>query len=558
MDFNYLKISDKYNFVVSDEITTSIFNELYGAALFADRWTRYSPNTTKDPYLNYYMKHNVIDLYNGETLTALGSDTDVSDDDGDNDTMFYQGATRCTANNSTSSIVIGGYMTGLGKDLTEYPDGSSVDTTNDFLIVSFYISDKTNFRSLGLRLGADSSNYYYLYPFVTAFSNGYNHYVYALSSHAVYGSPSWSNIDYLAFRASCEAGVSIENEYVTFQGAQIIRQFNSLPQPFQRPDGSGTLVQPYGTPTSYVMAKMDDKNGFVFTRGEQGTVTDAMQLTVKPVKEFYAELLSQPCFDSYSLGLSFRIDSDNYIVAYVDNDTFKLSIYENGSLVDSDSQALSGGVLRHETFRIALGVDDGNVLAQISANGETRLINAETSLQEEGHIVASQPLTESMGLVKDYLVSNERKEIQKYPQVVIQKTYQEITTKEATELNAYLEPNGVYLINTTMALRTTVAGDCVVDWATTGDVTQVTYRTIRGPAIGQTTPYDTTVKISVHNLSTDVRYAMSTSNVVVRENFIVKTGPLGGRIYPEIRQYASETVVVNGLGCWMEVNKVHT
>jgi hypothetical protein len=554
--YNNGDISDRGNWIVGEEITTSVFNELYGASLRADRWTQKSTNVKKDPYFDFYMKHNLVNIYKSESLTALYSGGDVSDDDGAEDTFFLDGATRNTCNTSSVSTSVGGYATIDNLDLTQFPDGSSSDTS-DYIVYSERVNDVTKWDYMGIRIGTDASNYFYSYVYATYLDNGFNHRAVEKSDFNETGSPSWDDINYVAIRALSDDTVSAENEWITLIDIQMVRNDgDDFPNPIMRLDKDGALYSVDDNPVNYINLKQE-RGTLGFSRGSNGTTSAILKLTEKTVNSCYSQAIFRAGFDNEGLGLGFKIDTSNYINAYIDSGTFKLDVYEAGVLTDSDSQALTNTIQKFDIYRIALEILEDTVVAEITANGETHCLTAETSLTDEGHIVINQPTVDSFGIALDYSVSNERVEVQRYPQLILQRTYQSITTQEDTELTTILEPNKLYDIKLEMALRiSSGTGNANVDWNTTGDIEQVTYRKTLGMAENETDPYGCTMRTGVHNLATDVTYGMTTSNTTIYESAVVKTGALGGRLTVRVAQDASETVIVNGLGSTLKVTEI--
>lgn len=557
MDFPYKKgqIEDKAAFLVGDDITTTIFNQTYGAALYADRWTQKSTNILNDPFINYYMGHNIKDVYKGESLTGLFGTETVSDDDGDNDTMYPDGATRVTSASATSGVSVGGYTSSLSLDLTQFPDGSA-STDDDYILFSFVINDVTKWNYGGLRIGLDSSNYYYKYPYATAMVDGVNHFVYKKSDFNETGTPvDWSSVTYLALRFTGADSVDTTGEWYTLQAVQLIRANpdNDFPSPRQLPNGGGTLEEPFGEPLSYIVLKQSPGKTPGYARLKSDTSSETIRFNDKTVNTFYSEMLQYISYNSYSTGLGFKIDSDNYIQCYVESDTFYLQVYEAGSLVDSDSQALNTGIERFDTVKLVLEKDGDDVRAQC---GDARL-TASTSLTDEGYIVCNQPTVNSLGVITGWSVSNERKEAKKYPQLVWQRDYVDNTSLAETNLHTYLEPSSMYHIDARLCVQGDIAGSCLVDWDYNGDIEQVSYRCCRGLGVGESSVTAAAQRTSNHSLGTNVSYGLATANHTLMEDFVIRTGPLGGRLVMRAGSTTS-TVTINGVGSYMIVNKLNT
>lgn len=561
MEFPYKKgdIEDREVFLIGDNITTSIWNQVYGAALLADRWTQKSTNMDFDPYINYFSKHNVKDLYKGESLTGIYATEVVSDEDGDNDTMYSDGATRVTSNSATSGVNIGGYTSSLSADFSEFPDGSA-SSDDDFIVFSFVVNDATKWNYGGLRIGTDSSNYYYKYPYATAMVNGVNHFAYQKSTFNTTGSPvDWSTIGYAAIRFVGADSVDTTGEWVTLQTIQLVRNNGDDDvSPRQLINGAGTLEEPYGTPLSFTTLRQAYNKPIGYSRLKSDASSEVVVFNDKLVNTFYAEMLQYIAYDSYSLGLALKIDTDNYIQCYVESDTFYLDVYEGGSLASQASQALTNGIKRFENLRLCLEKDSTTLRAQVIAPGEVLTLYGTTTLEDEGQVLANQPTANSLGVVTGYTVSNERKQVNIYPMLIQQLAYIDHTTLANTNLTTFLEPNGMYHIYMVHVLKGDVAGGAVLDWDFDGDVSQVTYRTCDGLGYGETDEDAATVRRTAHNLGTNVTYGLSTTNGNYKEDFVVKTGALGGRLTSRVGQAASETITINGVGSYMIVTKMNS
>jgi len=557
MDFAYQKgeIADRAVFIVGESVTTSIFNQVYGAALLADRWTQKSTNMDGDPDINYFAKHNIKDVYRGESLTGVFGTESVSDDDGDSDTMFTDGATRVTSTSATSEVSVGGQTTAISEDLSEFPDGSA-SSDDDYILFSFVVNDISNWGYIGIRIGPDSSNYYYKYPSISGMVSGVNHYRIKKSEFSVTGTPTdWSSIGYLIIRAYGATGVDTTGEWLTLQSLQLVRNDGADTMGVrQLPDSTGTLYYPYGSPLNYQSLRQGFGKPIGYTRLKSDTASEIFVFNDKLVNTFYSEMLQYIAYDSNSVGLSFKIDTDNYIQCYVSSDTFYMDIYESGSLASSTNQALTNGIKRHENIRISLEKESTTLRAELTAHGEAILLYGSTTLLDEGTIVANQPTSSSLGVVTGFTVSNERKKADMYPQLVRQRNYVDLTTLANTEMSVFLEPNGVYEINAVAVLKGDIAGSVITDWDYDGDITQVIYRACNGLGVGETDETAAVIRKGAHNLATNVTYGLSTTNANYTEYFIVSTGPLGGRLTWRVGSTTS-TVTVNGLGSVLAVNK---
>lgn len=107
-------------------------------------------------------------------------------------------------------------------DLTEFDDASASDTS-DLISFLVYISDKTLFNDLTLKLGDDASNYYYssIDP-SSSLEDGWNRIDVAKSAFSSTGSPTgWDDITYVRFDVTTENNASAE--YISFQYLQLAK-----------------------------------------------------------------------------------------------------------------------------------------------------------------------------------------------------------------------------------------------------------------------------------------------------------------------------------------------
>lgn len=100
---------------------------------------------------------------------------------------------------------------------------------------------------------------------------------------------------------------------------------------------------------------------------------------------------------------------------------------------------------------------------------------------------------------------------------------------------------GMYEIDMRLAVLAETNSDFKCAWAVTNGVIQQTTRCCLGPALAVSDNYDTTVKISRHNLTTSVGYGCHASNrVPIHEHFLLKVES-AGTLQLQWAQYSAQT-----------------
>ena len=118
-----------------------------------------------------------------------------------------------------------------------------------------------------------------------------------------------------------------------------------------------------------------------------------------------------------------------------------------------------------------------------------------------------------------------------YPKVrVIKKAANESVTSSTTfqddnDFSIDLDAGKTYRIETFLSVSGATAGDIKVAWVLTGGVAQLSARHCRGPAVGPADVTATTIRDSVHNLTTTtISYGTdNATNSAIFEDFLVET-----------------------------------
>lgn len=118
-----------------------------------------------------------------------------------------------------------------------------------------------------------------------------------------------------------------------------------------------------------------------------------------------------------------------------------------------------------------------------------------------------------------------------YPKVrVIKKAANESVTSSTTfqddaDFTVTLDAGKTYKIETYLSVSGATAGDIKITWVLTGGVAQLSARHCKGPSVGTADVTATTMRDSVHNLTTlTIAYGTdNTTNSSIFEDFLVET-----------------------------------
>lgn len=273
---------------------------------------------------DYFYYRNIIhldDFYNTWTGIGVTATSDTTN------FILHYNSTRITVPGSSSGSMSAYKNLSSSVDCTKFQDLSS-SSTSDFVVFNLYISDKTKFDYVFIRIGYDSSNFYYVAIIIddnTNISNGWNTIQVKKSDFTLSGSmPSgWSNINFL--RIDVDYKASSTGAYCSFQYLTIVRVdpvYSDYSNIFQKFNGS-TWENIYEYYDDYYHMDIDYATlGFSSPSIVKMNFnnTDKTQLKLKTnVKNFFGKFYFGIKKANYCPMITLYSDDDNYICIYINN-----------------------------------------------------------------------------------------------------------------------------------------------------------------------------------------------------------------------------------------------
>jgi len=442
------------------------------------------------------------------------------------------------------------------QDLTEF-DSGDLANTDQLICLLCYISDTTYVTRITIRLGEDTSNYYY-YNWTTGLVNGWNILTVAKSSMSTTGSPTgWTAIDYVAYRGLFAANA--QNEYVTFNHCAMVRADQTtatLMNPFVGNDHSDNWDVDLMTPSSQFLIYKDAQFEEICViscvlDGISSSNPDLLG-TGLVCSSFSASFRIIPKSTKYSQGIMWYVDDDNWIIFNIDDGDANIAYrYAGGSVsfyytpLSTDSTLIGSTLLIKiekiggSTVRIVV-IDESNtnVVAEASSDGMS------FSDTTEGEVGISAYKTNERSSLLDFVVSNRRTDNIKLPEMTfknnnafqyIQKTSDEqristTTISDDNDLKARLAPFGIYRVTVRLNFTAgTTAPDFKGAWSTTGDITALTYKSMLGASASTTDTANTLMRSSAFAINAEANYGADGTDISqAYEEFIVSTDDTGG------------------------------
>lgn len=183
------------------------------------------------------------DLSSFTTATSEGTPTFTQDYSSN---VYGKSGIRLTEDNNTTGSIYMYKTLGTALDLSVSDSGDAM-ASNDYIMVAFYLDDVTKVNSIFMRMGDDTSNYFYFVS-TTGLISGWNVKSFRKDLWNSTGTPTsdWSNIGY--YRFGIETTASAQNTYCIFSKCWTARRqaTYSSSNPFYYNDGEGNFdEEPY-------------------------------------------------------------------------------------------------------------------------------------------------------------------------------------------------------------------------------------------------------------------------------------------------------------------------
>lgn len=545
----------------SPPINAANLNALENVVALTDTELARSQSFKLSEYLQYFRKRNQKDIDTcqsgfGSYINNDAGSTTLSDEEtlkiiGD------LGLKILMANNAADYLDFSFSFT--AKDLTKFID-STISTTDDIIMISFYLNDGTAIQGSGgfiyFNIGNGGLGNTYEYDFdidAWGFDTGWNVAWIPKSSFYIWaGAPNWNNIDFYQMQIDYNAGH--QNDYIVLQLIQMVRHDPSAADylnPFQKYMGSVS-----GWENKFLVGY--DVFSIVFDTSIHNQKLGIMKLnpanfetpfTPGNYKDGLMIYEDVNCFiskfewickeDDELPSITFYIDSTHYAEVYVTNSILYLSVANGGAAVNT-TWTLDNQLIYNERVVIFFEKHDDTLRAIIQKGNEILgICEYETTFSSSGYICLGVSNDLSLGILTDFAISNSMNQLNLLEDkpIIISKPEDELlnnsnTLQDDNDLYAYLLPNKSYKIE--IFIKSITSGGTGIDLRTGWTLpsgSNYGFKHVIGPIVNMTTPSATEVKIFVESITTTVEYGLNnTAYSNIQETFYIRIGEEGGKL----------------------------
>ena len=368
-----------------------------------DEECRRSQAISFNEYRDYFMSRstNIIVYFEDNSQWSI-SDGSKADDSTYN--RVGRSGVKVIENNATAGWMRI-YRTDLSLWLDTFQNDDDTSATSDYICLMYYVTDAAKVSYVTIRLGQDTSNYFY-YSWNSGFSTGYNYYYVAKSAFSTgSGSPSWSSqFTYVA--VGWQSTASATNEYITFDILTMIRQEGGKMNPYLLDDGNGNWDVEIFEPQTWMFTYLDPfvgKSGI--TKGG-GTWEYGIHAYCE-ITDFVAEIEHYVTVEDELSNFRWIIDANNYIDIYATGGNLYIDEYVAASGGHVGNLSIPGGLSKHTKVRTIIEKNGIYIRVIMKYDRWTIAEEYETSLSEAGCIYIGGSMNNSnFSFISDFVISH--------------------------------------------------------------------------------------------------------------------------------------------------------
>ena len=516
----------------------------------------YSSNMNFRRIMNYAQNRNQRLIDNFESLASFTTSGTATFENDFTNSLFGRSCIKVTELNDTAGL-LGIYKSISAMDLTDFEDGNTSAST-DYISIFVYFSDITKFDTVYIRLGDDSSNYFYFNATASTYNTGWNMISFTKSSFATTGSPTanFANVAYVFFGAVTYG--SATGEYFIYDMCQLARRDSgySDPNPFFFNDGNGNYdEEPYIVSGFGSLVSNDNQIYKQAWYNFEDQTYPTMNEIFCTVNSFCLQAETFSKADNYGVNIIWYVDSNNYLLIGVNSGTFL--IYEYVSASGSTVDFLSVNISKND--RMVLDVEkQGSVIrTSLTIDGDNvYYLDYETTISDTAGCVG---FTRANGsdwyAVTDFVISHNRNFLvpgfNKFSRVVRKKEDQEITSnaslQDDTELFVKLPPNKMIKIRSMIiASGPSTTPDIVVGYSISNNYHDITTRFTTGAPPGTSDVKDSNTRfyiISSPTYPAEFGIDGTTAENYINDEMFIHTGMDGNTVQFRFAQLTSNASV---------------
>jgi len=520
----------------------------------------YSKHWSLSSILQNLYNNNCNSLLNYDDYTDWSTSGTVTLSNDVSNGLFGMAACKVLETDNSSGLITVYDTLSYTTDFTKFHSGRA-SVSYDYVLFEFYVSDVTYFSEVKIRLGTDSSNYYYFTLASGSLVTGWNFPLLRKDYFNSTGSPDWSTINYVSHHITTLANA--QNQYILLDQVLLVPRDDSrvLSNPWFFDDGSGNFDEEiYVSNTIQSVIYFDNKVNKLGFQLLNETASTAFVETLCTVNSFSTKIEAYSKADTYGCAVMWYIDSSNYLIVSVEGD--ELVIYEYVSGSGSDVVAVAVDTTIEHGDRMELYVDKiGDIIrAELRIDGQKYYYAAwETSFDadEAGCVGLVKPNTGQEYFVSDFVVGHSQAhlplfnaqktlyKVKNYAQEVASST----TLVDDDELFIKLPPNGIFEIKTMIHVNcASSTPDIKISWSLTGSAELFGRLTSMGNYTNVSTMIETDSFrwISYPN-TTSINFGhdgTSSRNNPVQQIFLVQTKESGGMITMQWAQNTSNATAI--------------
>ena len=538
----------------SPPINADSLNDIEKVVAMTDSELARSANLKFREIINYCFYRNQKTWLDFDDYTdwtnAYPSNGDLSDETSNNIIGFECLKVECI---DAAASWLSFYQTlGSPVDLSTFEDGSA-SSTDDCIMLCFYVSSNSAFSIIQFRFGDDYSNCYYYAT--SALDNGWNVLYPQKSAFTTMGTPTgWNSISYIRMAPYVEAGNV--GEYMYFQKYQLYRQdsvYSGYSNVFQKYQGSVTGYENIFTIFNDVSSLYFDSFGDIRKIGYMhlNSNNDPIQMRIynniicfRARFEFYCKKTH------YSTAVTWYVNSSNYIYMYIYSSTLYLEGQESGTPF-SQNVSLDNNLIKNERIYYYLEKEFQTIRAIVLKDGEQpKVLERETSIPADsvGDVYLGQEDSNCFSLLTDFEIGNKAIEnlsneyLGRCVKLYEEQSFVNNTIGNVAGMKLYLAPNTVYKIDVYLSAQNAgTTGDIKIAWTLSG-CSSPTLRMSFGPSLTTTDVNDSLYKSSNFVMTTQIGYGCdgSSNESIIHESFILVVTENGGSLQLMAAQYTTD------------------
>lgn len=297
------------------------------------------------------------------------------------------------------------YRTDFSIDLDVFMNQDDASSTSDYIYLLYYCNDASKVSDITVRLGQDTSNYYYL-TFSSGITTGYQS-AYMLKSNfsTGAGSPSWSST-FTYVSVGWNSTSSAGGDYVIFDILGMIREDWTNSHVWSLDDGNGNWDVEVLDPQTEVYQYYDPFFGKIGLQKGEGTWSYGLHAYCD-VTDFVAEIEHHVTVQGELSNFRWGIDANNYIDVYVTSSTFYIDEYVSASGGHVATLSLPYTLEKFSQARVVIEKNGTYIRAILKTDSWTLAGDYETSLTDAGccYICGSVSGT-NFSFVSDFVFSH--------------------------------------------------------------------------------------------------------------------------------------------------------